>query len=81
MACPHAAGVVALLKSRRPDLSAQDSRSYLIHGNAQSELIKPGFNCGGIDEDTFPNNAFGHGRINAFNSLLRLLEDSKALNL
>ena len=42
MACPLAAGVVALLKSRKPDLNVEDVKKYLTHGNAQSELIKSG---------------------------------------
>jgi len=76
MSCPHAAGVVGLLKSRKPDLTVAQVRTYLTYGNAQAELVKPGMNCGGINENTFPNHAFGSGRINAFNSLLRLLQDT-----
>jgi len=75
MACPHAAGVAALLKSRKPSLTAAEVKKYLEFGNAQTELIKPGFNCGGISEEVFPNHAFGSGRINAFNSLVKLLQD------
>jgi len=76
MACPHAAGVVALLKSRKPDLPVAEVRRYLSLGNEQHGLVKPGHNCGGISENTFPNHAFGSGRINAFNSLLALLQES-----
>jgi len=76
MSCPHAAGVVALLKSRKPDLPVAEVRRYLSLDNEQQGLVKPGYNCGGISENIFPNHAFGSGRINAFNSLLALLQES-----
>ena len=73
MACPHAAGVVALLKSHRPNLTFEEVKLYLSQGAEQRNLTQTGNNCGGITEDIFPNHAFGIGRINAFQSLKNLV--------
>ena len=77
MACPHVAGVAALLLSRNKDLSVSEVKHYLLHGNEQSNLINPGYDCGGISEFEFPNNAFGNGRSSALKSFEKLLEDGK----
>jgi len=76
MAAPHVAGASAIILSRRSDLNVKEIKSYLTYGNANSTLIKPRYNCGGINESKFPNHAFGSGRINVLNSLVKLLSDS-----
>ena len=73
MACPHAAGVVALLKSHKKDLTFTEVKKYLNEGAEQRNLTQTGRNCGGITEDIFPNHAFGIGRINAYQSLKKLV--------
>ena len=73
MACPHAAGVVALLKSHNSNLTLYDIQKYLYAGAAKTSLVNPGKNCGGIDESVFPNHVFGNGRVNAFESLKSLI--------
>ena len=76
MACPHVAGVVALLKGRNPDLTFQQVKQYLTQGTF-TDITETGRNCGGVEESSWPNNAFGYGRINALNSLLRLIAEEK----
>jgi bacillopeptidase F len=73
MACPHAAGVVALLKSHNLDLTFAEIKTYLYGGAEQKNLTQTGRNCGGISEEHFPNHAFGVGRINAYQSLKQLV--------
>lgn len=73
MACPHVAGVVAILLSQNPDLTPLQVRDLISAGADQDTLVPTGNNCGGIPEDIFPNHAFGSGRVNAKNSLTNLI--------
>jgi len=65
MACPHVAGSVALLLVEKPELigNYQGVRSALFGGAQTQGLTGAGRVCGGIDESTFPNYSFGHGRL------------------
>jgi len=74
MACPHVAGVIALLKGRDQELPIETVKRHLFKG-IHRDVIPTGMDCGGIPEDTWPNHAFGHGRINALQALLSLLEE------
>jgi subtilisin family serine protease len=71
MAAPHVTGVVGLMAAENPsvDIPYADVQKFLYQ-NTDRNLVETGKSCGGIPETTFPNNAFGWGRINAFKSLL-----------
>jgi len=75
MACPHVAGTVALLKSFQPEIRFEEISKYLQLG-ADRNLILPGKSCGGIPESEFPNNAVGHGKVNAYKSLKALIQNN-----
>ena len=68
MAAPHVAGVVALLLSKKPNVSVTEVRKCIRDGavptksNAQS--------CGGLPDDKFPNFHAGYGRVSAPEALL-----------
>lgn len=69
MASPHVAGLVALLISANPALAGEVSTiESLITENAVPLTSME--DCGGISGDTIPNNTFGYGRIDAFQSYL-----------
>jgi subtilisin family serine protease len=57
MACPHVAGLAALVKSKHPTLGAPDLRARIEKG--AQDLGAKGFDP-----------AFGHGRINAARAIL-----------
>ncbi len=59
MACPHAAGVAALLMSAFPDESADEIRGRLLAGGNPLDALNPGF-----------EHKLGHGRANAQDSLV-----------
>jgi len=68
MAGPHVAGLVALLLSARPDLKGRVAEiETLITLGADPKTTSE--NCGGIPGTSIPNNTFGHGRINALETL------------
>ncbi|KAF0689345.1 hypothetical protein As57867_019139, partial [Aphanomyces stellatus] len=79
MAAPHVAGVVALLKSAQSDLTYEEIYSYLTKTTDRDILQAepetwffpngtvraPGApNCGGVSDKAWPNNRYGHGRVN-----------------
>lgn len=71
MACPHAAGTIALLKTRDVKLPYEKARELLI-GYSDQAMRFSGRVCAGIRDNVFPNNVFGNGRINALKSLRAL---------
>lgn len=72
MAAPQVAGVCSLLLSLRPELSPEDLRALLRFG--AEDLVG--------DENDLPgfDSAYGHGRLNALNSL-RLVETRLDVNV
>lgn len=62
MACPVAAGVVALWLQANPTLTPSDVMDVVSHTSRRPEE--------GLD---YPNNLYGHGEINAYAGLLHLL--------
>jgi hypothetical protein len=75
MACPHAAGLAALLYSVNPNLSHAQVRELLVAGAQNTKST--GGNCGGISDSTFPNHHAGQGRISARASLDELTKMMK----
>ncbi|OQR82575.1 serine protease family S08A [Achlya hypogyna] len=89
MAAPHVAGVVALLKSAKIDLTYDEIYAYLTKTADQSMLegepdkwykrdvnktvLNGAPNCGGVSDATFPNNRYGYGRVN----VAKIIKDGK----
>jgi len=67
MACPHAAGVTALLLAKNRNLSYAQVKN-LLQNNADRNL-GAATTCGGTPISAVPNNIYGYGRINARKSL------------
>jgi len=65
MACPHVAGVVALLKGKNINAKYDDILTTL-QKSAATALSHGTETCGGIPEREFPNHTFGWGRVDAF---------------
>ena len=63
MACPHVAGLVALLLSKEPGLSVDDVRKRIRGGTVPTK--SSGGSCGGVPDDNFPNFHAGYGRVSA----------------
>jgi len=40
-----------------------------LENNTDTDLVDTGRTCGGIDSTTFPNNQYGHGRLNTRKAL------------
>jgi len=64
MACPHVAGVTALLLSIDSDMTFGQVRQALLNG-ADHDVSASGATCASLRDDEFPNNHFGWGIINA----------------
>lgn len=73
MACPHAAGTVALLLSRNSNLTYVQIKS-LLQSYADRDLSFVDSVCGWIADNAFPNHHFGYGRLNAYKSLQALVD-------
>jgi len=69
MACPHAAGVLALMKSHNPALTYAAAKDKLQSSSSKTHPVSGGQTCGGVPDNQFPNHTFGHGRIDAVNAL------------
>ena len=80
MAGPHVAGLVALLLDARPDLIGKVGAIRSII-EAAADPINSAETCGGISGTEFPNNSYGHGRINALETLLGDADDDGLDNL
>jgi subtilisin family serine protease len=72
MSASHVTGVVAILKAQDPDLPFKKVVEHLGAG-AYRGLPPDGQDCGGVSDSVFPNNAVGHGRVDAYGALLSLL--------
>jgi subtilisin family serine protease len=65
MACPHVAGAVALMLAANPDLKYEDVKKALETTAHQPKLgfMDSGSVCTLQFTPTYPNNGYGHGRI------------------
>jgi len=68
MACPHVAGLVALLKGRNPNLSVAAIRTT-VQNTVDTNLVSGGQTCSGRPDNQFPNYTFGYGRVNALKAI------------
>lgn len=68
MACPHTAGVVALMLASAADLKYEGIKQALTM-SANTNLKNPDKNCGNIDDEYYPNNMFGYGVVNALGAI------------
>ncbi len=67
MAGPHVAGAVALLLSAVPGWIGQvDTVESRLNQTATRSVTPTGQVCGGIADNVFPNNTYGHGRVDIF---------------
>jgi len=76
MACPHAAGLTALLYSARPSLTHRQIADLLIAGAQPTKSSER--ECLGISDTVFPNYQAGYGRISARASIDELNRWTKA---
>lgn len=67
-ACPHVVGVIAMMLSRDPALNYEEIKN-ILEISTDKNLTFVGEICGGIEDNEFPNNFFGHGRLNALNAM------------
>lgn len=68
MATPHVTGAIALLLSAKPTLTIDDIKVLLYTTTDQTGLNATNFTCGGTSDAVWPNNQWGHGRLNVFNA-------------
>ncbi len=67
MAGPHVAGAVALLLSAVPGWIGQtDAVENRLNATASHAVTPTGQVCGGIADNVFPNNTYGHGRVDIY---------------
>jgi serine protease AprX len=80
MAGPHVAGVVALLLDARPDLAGQvDTIEFIIRRSAVP--LTSNETCGGVEGTTIPNNTYGHGRVDAMETIFGDADADSSSNL
>ncbi|GAB9474866.1 hypothetical protein Gpo141_00011981 [Globisporangium polare] len=68
MATPHVTGAIALLLSAQPDMSIDEVKVALYTTTDQVGLGATNYTCGGTSDKVWPNNQFGHGRLNILNA-------------
>ncbi|KAF1322726.1 hypothetical protein FI667_g11085, partial [Globisporangium splendens] len=68
MAAPHVTGAVALLLSAQPDLAIDEVKVALYTTTDQKGLKASNYTCGGTSDANWPNNQWGHGRLNVLNA-------------
>lgn len=70
-------GGAALLVSEFPDLTVDDLKHVLFETAVKKLPLTGTEKCGGLEEDRFPNNLYGHGRIDiyaAYNKLKTIMK-------
>ncbi|KAJ0392087.1 hypothetical protein ATCC90586_012118 [Pythium insidiosum] len=67
MAAPHVSGSIALLLSQNPELTL-DEIKVLLYTTTDQKLPPSNYTCGVTSDLTWPNNQYGHGRLNIFHA-------------
>ncbi|RLO08905.1 hypothetical protein DYB28_007932, partial [Aphanomyces astaci] len=69
MAAPHVSGAIALYLSANKGASYDQVYKALTENVDTDTLTPPNKTCGGIPNTQYPNNLFGHGRLNIFKAV------------
>jgi subtilisin family serine protease len=69
MAAPHVTGVIALMKSKTPTATYSQVYNAIITNPITNLDMTHARTCGDIAPNSFPNNVFGYGRIDAMNAV------------
>ncbi|KAF0707731.1 hypothetical protein AaE_013487, partial [Aphanomyces astaci] len=69
LAAPHVSGAIALYLSANKGASYDQVYKALTENVDTDTLTPPNKTCGGIPNTKYPNNLFGHGRLNIFNAV------------
>jgi hypothetical protein len=73
MATPHVTGAIAMLLACYPNLTYSQVKQVLFDGANTTALLSNNMTCGGLSDSVFPNNVFGHGRLDVMESLNQLI--------
>ncbi|TMW57558.1 hypothetical protein Poli38472_003483 [Pythium oligandrum] len=68
MAAPHVTGAIALILSANSSLKYNDVRTLLTSTTDQATLLPTNYTCDNTPDTVWPNNQYGHGRLNVFNA-------------
>lgn len=74
MACPCVAGATALLMAKNPNMGLEDVRKY-FYTTADTDLKASGTQCGEATDSEFPNEVYGHGRINVLKAYQSMMSE------
>ncbi|RLN99028.1 hypothetical protein DYB28_002950 [Aphanomyces astaci] len=69
LAAPHVSGAIALYLSANNGASYDQVYRALTENVDTNTLTPPNKNCGDIPNTQYPNNLFGHGRLNIFKAV------------
>ncbi|RHY98872.1 hypothetical protein DYB35_011154, partial [Aphanomyces astaci] len=69
MAAPHVSGAIALYLSANKNATYDQVYKDLTKNVDTDKLTPPNKTCGGITNTQYPNNLFGHGRLNIFKAV------------
>ncbi|GLE03378.1 hypothetical protein PINS_up012280 [Pythium insidiosum] len=67
MATPHVSGAIALILSQNPEMTV-DEVKVALYTTTDQDLLPSNQTCGGTLDANWPNNMYGHGRLNIFNA-------------
>ncbi|KDO31939.1 hypothetical protein SPRG_03155 [Saprolegnia parasitica CBS 223.65] len=73
MAAPHVAGAIALLISAKPGISYDEVYMLLTTTAETKSLANDASTCGGLPGTAYPNNNFGHGRLDILGAIEKLV--------
>lgn len=69
MAAPHVSGMIALMLQRNAGLNHNQVYNVVAQSAVRNLNTNSAQPCGGVSSNSWPNNAFGYGRIDAINAL------------